>query len=98
MYKANWGDRPNVDNWRQAAVIQNALNTTKKTRDRVLKKAVFIQQTPESYLEALPQKPKTKDSIIRVNQKAYLQLGLIYTRKIWGLSISCSKIRILAFN
>ena len=95
MYKANWGDRPNVDNWRQAAVIQNALNTTKKTRDRVLKKAVFIQQTPESYLEALPQKPKTKDSIIRVNQKAYLQLGLIYKEKFEDFPLAAARLETL---
>ena len=95
MYKANWGDRPNVDNWRQAAVIQNALNTTKKTRDRVLKKAVFIQQTPESYLEALPQKPKTKDSIIRVNQKAYLQLGLIYKEKFGDFPLAAARLETL---
>ena len=94
-YKANWGDRPNVDNWRQASVIQNALNNTKNLTNRGLKKTVFIQQTPESYVEALPQKPQTKDSIININQKAYLQLGMIYKEKFGDFPLATSRLETL---
>ena len=80
-YKANWGNRPNVDNWRQTASIQTVLSKTTLDSELSSKKAVFIQQTPESYVTALPKKENAKDSITRLNQKAYLQLGMIYKEK-----------------
>ena len=80
-YKANWGNRPNVDNWRQTASIQTVLSKTTLDSELSSKKAVFIQQTPESYVTALPKKENAKDSITRLNQKEYLQLGMIYKEK-----------------
>ena len=80
-YKANWGNRPNVDNWRQTASIQTVLSKTTLDSELSSKKAIFIQQTPESYVTALPKKENAKDSITRLNQKAYLQLGMIYKEK-----------------
>jgi hypothetical protein len=80
-YKANWGNRPNVDNWRQTTSIQTVLSKTTLDSELSSKKAIFIQQTPESYVTALPKKENAKDSIIRLNQKAYLQLGMIYKEK-----------------
>ena len=43
-YKAKWGDRPNVDNWRQAAAIQNTAGITQENTKQVLKKTANIWQ------------------------------------------------------
>ena len=94
-YKANWGDRPNVDNWRQAASIQTVLSNTLQDAELSSKKVVFIQQTPESYVMALPKKEDAKDSISRLNQKVYLQLGMIYKEKFGDFPLARTRLETL---
>ena len=78
-YKANWGNRPNVDNWRLTGSIQ--MGSLRQNSELNIKKPVFIQQTPEGYATALSKKENVKDSIVTLNQKTYLKLGMIYKEK-----------------
>ena len=80
-YKANWGNRPNVDNWRQTASLQTTLTNSTQDSELSSKKVTFLQQTPKSYVSALPKSVNAKDSIKSLNQNAYLQLGMIYKEK-----------------
>ena len=80
-YLANWGNRPNVDNWRSASAIINL--SLEEENGELLKEgtASIIQETPESLIAELPKTEREKDSLILLNQKAYLQLGMIYKEK-----------------
>ena len=80
-YLANWGNRANVDNWRSASAIINL--SLEEENGELLKEgtASIIQETPESLIAELPKTEREKDSLILLNQKAYLQLGMIYKEK-----------------
>ena len=80
-YLANWGNRANVDNWRSASAIINL--SLEEENGELLKEgtASIIQETPESFIAELPKTEREKDSLILLNQKAYLQLGMIYKEK-----------------
>jgi len=82
-YRANWGNRPNLDNWRSETAIQNNIieNNSVRSIQNKTKSTSIIQETPESFVSALPKTQLEKDSIISLNQKAYLQLGMIYKEK-----------------
>ena len=79
-YLANWGNRPNTDNWRNASSILNSIVIESKSNQPISIKAI-IQEKPENFVASLPQTQKEKDSLILTNQKAYLQIGLIYKEK-----------------
>ena len=80
-YLANWGNRPNVDNWRSANTILNLNSQDEDAAPSDELTASIIQETPESFVSQLPKTKKEKDSLILINQKAYLQLGMIYKEK-----------------
>ena len=80
VYLENWGNRPNVDNWRSASTILS-LNTIKTGNNQTSRVLEIIQEQPESFIASLPKSKKAKDSIVNMQQKAYLQLGLIYKEK-----------------
>ena len=98
-YKANWGNRPNVDSWRNAASLQNISINATVDSERSKKKVVFLQETPESYVMALPKKESSKDSITNLNRKAYLQLGMIYKEKFSDFPLARKRLEtLLSFN
>ena len=79
---AKWGDRPNVDNWRSALAIENIRQENKnKLSDDSKGSNQILQETPESFVGALPQTKAERDSIKITNHTAYLQLGMIYKEK-----------------
>ena len=55
-YLANWGNRPNVDNWRSASAIINL--SLEEENGELLKEgtASIIQETPESFIAELPKR------------------------------------------
>ncbi len=80
-YLSQWGNRPNIDNWRNSGTFQTVLeNNTTVGKVETNRPTVFFE-TPQQLYEALPKTKREKDSILTVNQKAYLQLGLIYKEK-----------------
>jgi len=87
-YLANWGDRPNVDNWRSALAIESVsrVDTSAIAESKPTKQ--ILQETPESFISALPQTIEEQDSIKSVNHKAYLQLGMIYKEKFKNFSLA----------
>ena len=88
-YLAKWGDRPNVDNWRSALAIENIRQENKnKLSDYSKGSNQILQETPESFVGALPQTKAERDSIKITNHKAYLQLGMIYKEKFKNFSLA----------
>ena len=79
-YLSRWGDRPNIDNWRNANLLLNYSSYDNQINEKELKIKI-ISETPDSYLLSLPKTKKEKDSIFLINQTAYLQLGMIYKEK-----------------
>ena len=78
-FLSTWGDRPNSDNW----AIASAISSMGEQRDGIQeeeqpKNETFFVEKPQNYVEALPQTNLEIDSIKKLNQNAYLQLGMIY--------------------
>lgn len=80
-YLANWGERPNVDNWRRATAILNLETAAGTAEEPGAAASLIIQETPESFVASLPKTKVEQDSLKLLNQKAYLQLGMIYKEK-----------------
>ncbi|MDB3862538.1 hypothetical protein N9313_03095 [Flavobacteriaceae bacterium] len=87
-YLAKWGDRPNVDNWRSAFAIENISQVDATEMADSKAPTQILQETPESFVGALPQTSVEQDSIRTLNHKAYLQLGMIYKEKFKNYSLA----------
>ena len=97
-YLANWGNRPNTDNWRNASSILNSIVIESKSNQPISIKAI-IQEKPENFVASLPQTQKEKDSLILTNQKAYLQIGLIYKEKFNDFPLATERLKkVLSLN
>jgi len=96
-YRANWGNRPNLDNWRSSAAIQNNINQNNLVTSiqNKIQPLSIIKETPESFVSSLPKTQLEKDSIISLNQKAYLQLGMIYKEKFIDYSLARKRLEAL---
>ena len=75
-----WGNRPNSDNWALTAAINPVIEENQVSLEQyeTIKKESFFIEKPESYINALPKSIESIDSIVGINQNAYLQLGMIY--------------------
>jgi len=82
FFEANWGNRPNVDNWRWSNTLTGVVaDNQTRTQTDGLAPAEIVLETAQSYLDRLPKTQAEKDSIIKRNHQAYLQLGMIYKEK-----------------
>ena len=79
-FQATWGNRPNVDNWRDQAIVANTLNTESNT---VAEAGVqpLVLETVDFYLNSIPKTAEEKDSLQDLNAQALLQLGMVYKEK-----------------
>lgn len=78
-FLSTWGDRPNTDNWAIASAISSIREESRGVKEeKQIKNETFFVEKPENYVNALPQTKIEIDSIKKLNQNAYLQLGMIY--------------------
>ena len=78
-FLSTWGDRPNTDNWAIASAISSIREESRGVKEeKQTKNETFFVEKPENYVNALPQTKIEIDSIKKLNQNAYLQLGMIY--------------------
>ena len=80
-FQATWGNRPNVDNWRDSqAIVANTLNTESNP---VAEAGVqpLVLETVDFYLNSIPKTAEEKDSLQDLNAQALLQLGMVYKEK-----------------
>ena len=78
-FLSTWGDRPNIDNWAIASGISSIRQQSDRveTQDQEQSEDFFVEE-PENYVNTLPKTIVEIDSIKKLNQNAYLQLGMIY--------------------
>ena len=78
-FRSTWGDRPNLDNWAIASAVSSIRDQSSgiKEQEQTNNETFFVEK-PENYVNTLPQTKAEIDSIKRLNQNAYLQLGMIY--------------------
>ena len=78
-FLSTWGDRPNTDNWAIASAISSIREESRGVKEeKQTKNETFFVEKPENFVNALPQTKIEIDSIKKLNQNAYLQLGMIY--------------------
>ena len=61
--------------------IENINQVDEVSVENVTLKPRIIQETPENFVASLPQSEEERDSIKRLNHRAYIQLGIIYKEK-----------------
>ena len=79
-FSSLWGARPLEDNWRWSnkTIVDNSKNTNELENKAPSNQASL---TPTFFINQLPSTPKAIDSISKVRNFAYYQLGLIYKNK-----------------
>ena len=78
-FLSTWGDRPNSDNWSIASAINSIRDQSIRVEEQEKASSeFFFVEKPENYVNVLPQTKEEIDSIKKLNQNAYLQLGMIY--------------------
>src|SRR6056300_11368 len=92
-YLAKWGNRPNVDNWRSAQAIDSINQEVTALTTEANQTNTILQETPESFVGALPKTIDARDSIMKLNHKAYLQLGMIYKEKFNNFSLARERLK-----
>ena len=79
-FEKTWGRRPNVDNWRNAAIFQGALYGEENTAISKSKNNQIFKETPESYMVLLPKTGIQIDSLKKRRNKIIFNLAVIYKR------------------
>ena len=79
-FRSLWGSRPNIDNWRVISDIK-LTNKYDKDANKIITKNKIVYDTPEYLISKIPINKIKIDSIKKVNENSYLQLGLIYKQR-----------------
>ena len=99
FFKSLWGNQLNVDNWNSLSPVtsnvinenfeNNAIAKTKKTKAR----------TAAYYINLLPKKTETIDSLKKIRKQAYLDAGLLYKEKFLNNDLSIKRLsKLLKLN
>ena len=99
-FLSTWGDRPNADNWAIASAITSIREESVGFKEEKQEKSeTFFVEKPENYVNALPKTKREIDSIKKLNQNAYLQLGMIYKESFKNFSLAKERLEhLLMFN
>ena len=92
QYRSTWGNRPNVDNWRNASLLRGVEDVVKQKENKGKQLKEIIVETPENFVMRLTKIVEKKDSIIESNHKAYLQLGMIYKEKYKNTTLAINRL------
>tara|TARA_S200000501_G_scaffold356971_1_gene380166 strand:+ start:11598 stop:14138 length:2541 start_codon:yes stop_codon:yes gene_type:complete len=92
-FLSTWGDRPNSDNWANASSINSIRDQSSGVRkqEKATIESFFVEK-PENYVNSLPQTIEEIDSIKKLNQNAYLQLGMIYRESFKNNSLAKARL------
>ena len=90
-----WGDRSNVDNWRVSSIPKPFDSRTlfNEGSDGLNNKAKI--ETPNNYINKLPNSIREIDSIKTLNFNSYFQLGMIYKESFKNLKTANTKLTLL---
>ena len=93
-FSSLWGARPLEDNWRWSnkSIVDNSKDKNAPQNEAAFNEAPL---TPAFFINQLPSTPKATDSISKVRNFAYYQLGLIYKNKFKDYQRSQDKLEAL---
>ena len=81
-FQKKWGNRPLTDNWRRAASITFANNSSQEDDGNGNTKGNNGLPTEESLLQKIPNQQPQKDLCIKMEQRAYILLAKAYARQL----------------
>ena len=92
FFKSLWGNQPNTDNWNTLSpVISNPINEKfKKNNIAKIKNPKAL--TAAYYINLLPKKTETIDSLKKSSKQAYLDAGLLYKEKFLNNDLSIKRL------
>ncbi len=105
QFKKSWGNRASNGYWRasttdmaaEGADLVNVAATT--TTDETVPVAVNEKYTTDYYIQQLPKTKVEIDSIVKVRNVAYYQLGIIYKEKFKEYNLASTKLeQLLAYK
>ena len=93
-FLSTWGDRPNTENWAIASAIRTVREESNNVeeQEKEIVETFFVEK-PENYVNALPQTDQAIDSIKKLNQNAYLQVGMIYKESFKNNGLAQDRLR-----
>ena len=99
FFKSLWGNQLNVDNWNSLTpVISNVINENFKNND-IVKTKNPKARTAAYYINLLPKKTETIDSLKKIRKQAYLDAGLLYKEKFLNNDLSIKRLsKLLKLN
>ncbi len=74
-FKKEWGNRPNVDNWRRSAYLQNNNKKNEIKPENDQPKLVLEDDLIAEYMKAIPNSPEQQAQAITAINEAYINLG-----------------------
>jgi len=98
-FKSLWGNQQNIDNWNSLpTIMSNLINQTFKDENIVKSKNPKVQ-TAAYYINLLPKKMETIDSLKKIRKQAYLDAGLLYKEKFLNNDMSINRLtKVLKLN
>ena len=81
FFKSLWGNQSNVDNWNSLSPVTSEVINEKFNSIDVIKTKNPKARTAAYYINLLPKKTETVDSLKKIRKQAYLDAGLLYKEK-----------------
>ena len=95
LFELLWGNQLNVDNWNSLSpLISNAIKENFKSND-IVKTQNSKAKTALYYVNLLPKKMETIDSLKKIRKQAYLDAGLLYKDKFLNKEMSIKRLSTL---
>ena len=95
LFESLWGKQLNVDNWNSLTpLISNVIKENFKNND-ILKTKSPKAKTASYYINLLPKKTETIDSLKKIRKQAYLDAGLLYKDKFLNKNMSIKRLSTL---
>ncbi len=99
IFNSVWGSLQNTDNWNILSPSQTNRINEKFRKKNMLKTKNLKVKTAEYYINLLPKKNKTIDSLRKIRKQAYLDAGLLYKEKFSNIDMSINRLsKLLEMN
>ena len=99
IFNSVWGSLQNTDNWNILYPSQTNRINEKFRKKNMLKTKNLKVKTAEYYINLLPKKNKTIDSLRKIRKQAYLDAGLLYKEKFSNIDMSINRLsKLLEMN
>ncbi len=99
FFKSLWGNQLNVDNWNSLSPVTSEVINEEFNSIDVIKTKNPKARTAAYYINLLPKKTETIDSLKKIRKQAYLDAGLLYKEKFLNNDLSIKRLsKLLKLN